>query len=354
MWRVAADAFFGNGDNVEQTRNFRQRINPFEDFDDDNFFRKYRFPKPIFTELLDILEPALERNTHRSHVLDSSLQLCTAVRYFAQGGFLPMVGDVHGIGPRVTSKCIHTVAQAICDRMDRFIRWPTVDEIGIAKRQFYERFQFPCIVGLIDGSQVPIQGPFPPANEAVYICRKGFHSINVQIVCDMNLNIIDLDARWPGSTHDSFILRNSHIWDMFEQGRVIPNTWLLGDSGYPQKPWLMTPYQNPANDAQERYNTQHKHIRSIVERCNGVWKMRWRCLTKPNMFQPAKASKIIAACGALHNFAVAHGIPIGEEIDEDLINQQHDDPNHDPEPNVGNDGARAREDLVRRVFTRRQ
>ena len=34
--------------------------------------------------------------------------------------------------------------------------------------------------------------------------------------------------------------------------------------------------------------------------------MRWRCLTKPIMFQPRNVSRIITACGALHNFALTH------------------------------------------------
>ncbi len=55
MWRMEADAFFG--DRVGGGRVFRQRVNPFEDFNDADFFRKYRFTKPIFTELLDILQP---------------------------------------------------------------------------------------------------------------------------------------------------------------------------------------------------------------------------------------------------------------------------------------------------------
>ncbi|XP_041366717.1 putative nuclease HARBI1 [Gigantopelta aegis] len=263
---------------MDDGRVYRPRVNPFADFTDDDFIRKYRFTKPILTE---------------------PIFTCA--------------------GPRE----IHTQ--------------PAADEIALAKRQFYDRFGFPCIISLIDGSQVPIHGPFPPANEAVYVCRKGYHAINVQIVCDANLIIRDLDARWPGSTHDSFILRNSHIWDKFEQGHI-QNTWLLGDSGYPLKKWLMTPYQNAANDPQERFNRQHKHIRSIIECCNGVWKMRWRCLMKPNMFQSPRASMIIASYGALHNFAITHGLPLDEDVDERLIKDQRNIiPYHDPGNNVMND-----------------
>ena len=38
-----------------------------------------------------------------------------------------------------------------------------------------------------------------------FFFRKHFHSINSQIICDANLFLINVVARWPGSTHDSFM-----------------------------------------------------------------------------------------------------------------------------------------------------
>ena len=40
------------------------------------------------------------------------------------------------------------------------------------------------------------------------------------------------------------MLMNSPISDIFEIERV-PNVWLLGDSAYPLKPWLLTPVLIP-------------------------------------------------------------------------------------------------------------
>lgn len=184
-----------------------------------------------------------------------------------------MIGDVHGISDRAASKCIHTVANAICDNMERFISWPNQVQISRTKQAFYERSGFPRVAGLIDGTQIPILGPYRPADQAVFVNRKGFHAINCQVVCNSNMKIMDFDAHWPGSTHDAFLLRNSHVADIFERGDM-PNSWLLGDSGYGLSSWVMVPYLRPANDAQTRYNTSHKHARSTVERCIGVMKMR--------------------------------------------------------------------------------
>lgn len=50
----------------------------------------------------------------------------------------------------------------------------------------------------------------------------------------------------------------------------------LGDSGYPLRQWLITPITNPNNEAEEYFNTAQMACRSIIERCNGVLKQRFR------------------------------------------------------------------------------
>ena len=52
--------------------------------------------------------------------------------------------------------------------------------------------------------------------------------------------------------------------------------WLLGDSGYPLKEWLMTPYLSPCNQQQEKFNEAHGKTRISVERSVGVLQPRYR------------------------------------------------------------------------------
>lgn len=57
---------------------------------------------------------------------------------------------------------------------------------------------------------------------------------------------MDLVARWPGSAHDSTIFSNSKVKARLEN-MEFEDFYLLGDSGYGIKPYLMAPLQNPLN-----------------------------------------------------------------------------------------------------------
>lgn len=62
----------------------------------------------------------------------------------------------------------------------------------------------------------------------IYRNRKGFYSINVQLIGDSNLKIQDIVARWPGSQHDNTIFDHSYIKARFEEGEF-RNSVLLGN-----------------------------------------------------------------------------------------------------------------------------
>lgn len=113
----------------------------------------------------------------------------------------------------------------------------------------------------------------------VFRCPKDFFSINVQAVCDAKLKIRDIIARWPGSVHDSTIFNNSPLCTVLGAGHY-GDYFLLGDSRYFCKKYLLTPFVHPASASEEKYNRAHITTRNAVERCFGVWKRRFPCLQK--------------------------------------------------------------------------
>ncbi|KAJ8911805.1 hypothetical protein NQ315_014229 [Exocentrus adspersus] len=65
------------------------------------------------------------------------------------------------------------------------------------------------IIGCVDGTHVAIVTPVH--DEHLYYNRKRYHSKNVQIICDANLQIINVNANFGGASHDAFIWQNSAI-----------------------------------------------------------------------------------------------------------------------------------------------
>ena len=165
------------------------------------------------------------------------------------------------------------------------------------------------VIGAIDGSRIRIIAP--SEDEYANVNRKRYHSINIQAMCNANLIFRDVVAKWPGPHHDSFILEASTMRDRFESGEF-GNCWLLGDSGYPLKKRLITPYGNPVTHKAKRFNIYHRKTRCVIERSFGVLKMRWRILDRKLCYKPGKVSKITVACCLLHNICRRSGVTFPE------------------------------------------
>ncbi|GBP94112.1 Putative nuclease HARBI1 [Eumeta japonica] len=89
---------------------------------------------------------------------------------------------------------------------------------------------------------------------------RGTREIPVEIkICDSNLKIINVNAKYGGATHDAYLysqLVQSYMRELHQNGE---QTWLLGDSVYPQRAWLMTPISNAVPGSQEEIYTK-RHL----------------------------------------------------------------------------------------------
>lgn len=107
-------------------------------------------------------------------------------------------------------------------------------------------------------------------------------------------------------------------------------SYILGDSGYPLEPYLITPYRNPAEGSvRAKFNTVHAKTRNCVERTIGVWKNRHRCLLGARQlhYSPSKAVQIVNACAALHNICVHYRMndfDVNDETDNVYLGEHED------------------------------
>jgi len=97
---------------------------------------------------------------------------------------------------------------------------------------------------------------------------------------------------------------------------------VVGDSGYPLEPWLLTPVSAPTSHGQESYNAAHTKTRSVVERSFGLLKSRFRCLDKSGgtlLYKPDKTCRIVVACFVLHNYCTRHNIATPPQVVDALM-----------------------------------
>uniref|UniRef100_UPI003AB07963 putative nuclease HARBI1 n=1 Tax=Centroberyx gerrardi TaxID=166262 RepID=UPI003AB07963 len=282
---------------LRRERVFRDRQNPLA-FPDDVLYERYRFSSEGITYLCQLLEPYIASATRRSSALTVPQTLCIALRYFATGSFMYAVGDAEDLSKNTVCSAIHKVAHALTELLDAFIVFPGHLPTQSIKEGFYDRAGFPRVIGAIDCTHIPISAHLGE-NEADYVNRKSFHSLNVQMTCDHHCMVTSIEAKWPG-VHDSRIFRESALCHRFEQGLF--SGVLLGDRGYACQPFLMTPYPDPDAGQQTRFNVALARTRARIEMTFGILNARFTCLHGLRV-APDRACRIVTACVVLHNIA---------------------------------------------------
>ncbi|XP_030262054.1 putative nuclease HARBI1 [Sparus aurata] len=150
--------------------------------------------------------------------------------------------------------------------------------------------------------------------------RKGWHSIILQDVVDGKGLFWNVCVGFPGSVHDARVLRQSHFWEIVNDGQFFKQHtvniagrdlghYIIGDPAYPLQPWLMKPFSDTGRLTQEQhnYNARLSSARAIVETTFGKLKGRWRCLLKRNDSQVDLTKKMVLACCVLLNICEEHG-----------------------------------------------
>jgi len=232
-------------------------------------------------------------------------QLLVTLRFYATGSFQLVVGDTFNIDKATVCRIVHRVTPVIASLCSQYVKFPTSEqERNDVMQMFFKASGLPGIIGAVDCTHIAIQSPGSDSAE-IYRNRKGYFSLNVQLVCDCSGFVTDVVARWPGSVHDSTIFDNCHLRAQFETGEL--KGCLVGDSGYACRPYLLTPLGNPTTPAETAYNNSHAAARNCIERANGVLKRRFPVLKYGIRLQIKNTLPVIVAAVVLHNIALTVG-----------------------------------------------
>ncbi|XP_063363935.1 putative nuclease HARBI1 [Cydia amplana] len=243
-----------------QRARLRDLANPFE-LPEQEFFHNYRMNKPMAMYLCRELEDALA--PRQQHGLPVHIKVLVAIKFMAGGSYQREVGQDHTlcVAQRTASKYLSQVVAAINRSLKpKWICFPgTEGERRDVAAAFEQKYGLPDLLGAVDCTHVSIFPP-PRPHGLQFINRKGKHTINVQLIADVNCRLLHVNAQYPGRVHDQFIFNHSVIKNEMRRlyDHRIGSYYLLGDSGYGLEPWLMTPVLNAAPEsAEERYTAWH-------------------------------------------------------------------------------------------------
>ncbi|CAH0730598.1 unnamed protein product, partial [Brenthis ino] len=148
------------------------------------FIGHFRLTKLGFQQVLVELSPRLpivRRNTG----VCNELKILAALNFYANGSYQRNVGAsfLLNMSQPTFSKCLHegTGALNTCEILRKYIKFPmTQHERKIIMKDFMKKFEFPGVIGCIDGTHVALIRP--KEHEETYFNRKNYHSLNV-LVC---------------------------------------------------------------------------------------------------------------------------------------------------------------------------
>ncbi|XP_047125574.1 putative nuclease HARBI1 [Hydra vulgaris] len=229
---------------LRRGRLFRDRTNPLDIYDAVDLYQRFRFRRASIFYLENLLKTDLQPKSNQSFCVPLIYQVLCALRFYATGSF-----------------------QIVID-----------DSTAAVNQLFLELF-----------------------------AKSSNHSINVQAVCNYNGKFIDIIAKWPGSTHDARILRESKLGKKMINGTL--KGLLLGDSGYPYFCWLLTPNLSATTAAQ----------------LFGRWKRRFHLLHGEVRMTPERTCTIIGACAVFQNLAIElNDVDIDDNPIENYENNNED------------------------------
>ncbi|CAF4915426.1 unnamed protein product [Pieris macdunnoughi] len=319
-----------------------KRINFMHNLNDTDFTFRFRLNKPAVELLLTEIMPFVRVTSMRNNGVPPLHQLLLTLRFYALGTMLISVADFIGVSKSSAGRIVRDISVAIARLYDKYV----VMHQQIGADKFYSIAQFPRVLGAIDCTHIRIQSPCLTIGEE-FRNRKNYFSLNVQAVCDADLRLMNVVARWPGSTHDATIFNNSVLRAQCDSG-AFGNRWLLGDSAYPNRNYLLTPILSPVSDHEQRYNYAQIKTRNTIERTFGVWKRRFPVIALTLRLSLRTVQAVIIATAVLHNICRSYNLAeVSPEVE--LPPTDIADINEGPQ-NAGLHDIRQRTDLVNNYF----
>ncbi|XP_037469591.1 disease resistance RPP13-like protein 4 [Triticum dicoccoides] len=286
--------------------------------DAQGFDSLYKMTRSTFSYICGLVRiPFLEDMMARDltfvdgRVLSLQDRVAVALRVLSSGDSLVTVGSSLGVSESTVLLVAQVFVEAMLDRAMHHCNWPGSAEMEKIKRKFDKIHGLPNCCGVVHTDRITFgsQNRDHEENDVVV----------VQAVVDRDMKFteiwLDYDILKDYERGDWLNGSNMKLSDGLEVGEYI-----IGDAGYPLRPWLLTPYQLenhdlPFPDSKVEFNRRHSTATAITLTALARLKGTWKCLQGEGWHPNNKREmhQTIGACCQLHNIV----IDMEEELKED-------------------------------------
>ncbi|XP_028057900.1 protein ALP1-like [Camellia sinensis] len=246
-------------------------------------------------------------------------RVAVALRRLSSGDSLISVADSFGTNHSTVSQVTWRFVEAIEENGLHHLQWPSMEQEMTDVKSKFERLRgFPNCCGAIDTTHITMLLSSSEMGSNLWLDREKNHSMILQAIVDPDMRFRDIVTGWPGKMNDFDVLQSSTFFKLCEKGerlkghtmklsdRTELNEYIVGDSGFPLLPWLVTPYQGKElSESEFEFNKRHFATRIVAQRALARLRETWKII-QGVMWRPDKhrLPRIILACCILHNIVI--------------------------------------------------
>lgn len=211
--------------------------------------------------------------------------VCLFYRFLGHGGSYRTLAFSYRMGESTVRAIVYSTCEAIWKRLRPIVMAPSnVSKWEQVAEGFLTKWQYPNVIGAIDGKHVVITKP--NNSGSLYFNYKKDFSIILMALVDTDCNFIVIDFGAHGKNSDGAIFRDSKLGKSLLSNtlnipppKALPNTNIVlphvvvGDEAFPLHNHIMQPYpgsQVANNEANKIHNYRHSRARRVSENAFGI------------------------------------------------------------------------------------
>ncbi|XP_065310438.1 uncharacterized protein [Dermacentor albipictus] len=200
-----------------QLSDYHHLVQELRQVDPEYHFKYFRMTKAKFDHLLSLVyERILHAPKHRRPIRPAE-RLAVTLRFLATGASMQDIAMSYCMHATTVAGILKETLSAIWDFLSPLVlKPPTAAHWDKIRKGYSLKWNFPNVVGSIDGKHFAIQCPDKSGSD--YYNYKGFYSIVLLAVVDADYRFTLVEVGAQGRISDGAFFNESSIRDVFERG----------------------------------------------------------------------------------------------------------------------------------------